>query len=463
MARLRNMARMNVASAPGTGTITLGTAVSGWLSFSQAGIQDGEVVTYFAVDGAAREIGRGTYTASGTTLARTTILRSTNSNAAVTLTDQAQVAISPAAEDFLIETNAQTGTSYTIVGNDLGKLVTFSNASAVAVTLPQATTSGLFSAGWFCRVYNSGAGVVTITPTTSTINGRSSLALGQGQGVLIVSNGSNYLVDRTPAGRETLTAARTYYVRTDGSDSNNGLANTSGGAFLTIQKAIDVVSSLDTSVYDVTIQIAAGTYSTSTGNILKSAVGSGTVHIIGDTATPSNVTVTTTGAMTNNTGNFYANALNTTYRIRGINFTSSGSGTINAINVVNCYVECGDLSFGSGLTRFMFATDGGYINKLSGEAISSVGASVALRTTSGGIVRIQGGTWTLTSTPAFSVAFTEAIIGGMVIATGVTFSGSATGVRYNANTNGVIFTNGGGATYFPGDSSGTTATGGQYA
>src|SRR5689334_14802974 len=38
--------------------------------------------------------------------------------------------------------NSQTGTSYTFVFSDRGKLVTFNNASPVAVTLPQATAAG---------------------------------------------------------------------------------------------------------------------------------------------------------------------------------------------------------------------------------------------------------------------------------------------------------------------------------
>jgi hypothetical protein len=90
-------------------------------------------------------------------------------------------------------------------------------------------------------------------------------------------------------GREVLTANRTYYVRTDGNDSNTGLGNTSGTAFLTIQKAVDVASTLDLSVYDVTIQLGTGTWTESV--TMKNAVGAGTIIIQGDLITPSNAVV----------------------------------------------------------------------------------------------------------------------------------------------------------------------------
>ena len=77
--------------------------------------------------------------------------------------------------------------------------------------------------------------------------------------------------------KEVLTANRTYYVLTTGSDSNTGLANTSGGAFLTIQKAIDTVGSLDLSIYNVTIQVGAGTYTQNL--VLKTIIGAGLVTL----------------------------------------------------------------------------------------------------------------------------------------------------------------------------------------
>ena len=68
----------------GTGTYTLAGAATGFESFSVVG--DGNTTYYCCTNGTDFEIGIGTYTASGTTLARTTILQSSNSDAAVNWT-----------------------------------------------------------------------------------------------------------------------------------------------------------------------------------------------------------------------------------------------------------------------------------------------------------------------------------------------------------------------------------------
>ena len=68
----------------GTGTITLsGTAPTGFQNFSVIGDTN---TTYYCIAGqgtAEWEVGVGTYTTSGTTLARTTVLSSSNAGAAV--------------------------------------------------------------------------------------------------------------------------------------------------------------------------------------------------------------------------------------------------------------------------------------------------------------------------------------------------------------------------------------------
>lgn len=99
MALLYNLARMTTATT-GTGTITLGSAAAPFLTFAQAGVTDGQVVSYAIIDGASNsEIGTGTYTSSGTTLTRT-VTKSSNSDSAISLSGAAQVFISPRAEDF---------------------------------------------------------------------------------------------------------------------------------------------------------------------------------------------------------------------------------------------------------------------------------------------------------------------------------------------------------------------------
>ena len=75
-------------------------------------------------------------------------------------------------DDTTLSFNAQTGTTYTLVIADLGKLVTTSNASAVTVTIPPS----VFAAGNQINVQSIGVGLtsftagagVTITSTGAT-------------------------------------------------------------------------------------------------------------------------------------------------------------------------------------------------------------------------------------------------------------------------------------------------------
>jgi hypothetical protein len=69
------------STTTGTGTITLAGAVSGFQSFSVIGNAN---TTYYAIVlGSEWEVGLGTYTLSGTTLSRDTILESSNGGTAV--------------------------------------------------------------------------------------------------------------------------------------------------------------------------------------------------------------------------------------------------------------------------------------------------------------------------------------------------------------------------------------------
>lgn len=88
-------------------------------------------------------------------------------------------------------TNAQTGTTYAMLASDAGTIVTFNNASPVAVSLSQATTNG-FTAGYSFFAQNLGVGAVTITPATSTINGAATLVIQKNEGCQITSDGINY-------------------------------------------------------------------------------------------------------------------------------------------------------------------------------------------------------------------------------------------------------------------------------
>ena len=63
--------------------------------------------------------------------------------------------------------NAQTGTTYTVVAGDVGKLVTLTNAAAIALTVP----AGLgLTSGQRIDLAQLGAGQVTVSGSGATVN-----------------------------------------------------------------------------------------------------------------------------------------------------------------------------------------------------------------------------------------------------------------------------------------------------
>lgn len=83
-------------------------------------------------------------------------------------------------DDTTIGFNAQTGTTYTLVIGDLGKIVTLSNASAITLTVPPS----VFSTGNIINVQQIGVGQVTLS---------------QGSGVTITSTGATSTAPKTRA------------------------------------------------------------------------------------------------------------------------------------------------------------------------------------------------------------------------------------------------------------------------
>lgn len=255
--------------------------------------------------------------------------------------------------------------------------------------------------------------------------------------------------------RERITANRTYYVATTGSDSNDGL--TLGAAFLTIQKAMDVAATIDFNGFTITVAIANGTY---IGNItVPVTVGQKlpqNLLIQGNTSTPTSVVLAGTIGFTA----MLLAAGGARCRVVGCQIAGN-VGNVYGVEVQpGGIIEWGNCDFGSNLFIHLYA-NGGFLSVASGYTISG-GGYAHYNAEAGGYLAMSNQTVTASGSPSFFGAF--ALVGyiGYMRSQGATFSGTVTGKRYDAGGNGVFNTGGGGASYFPGNAAGSTATGGLY-
>jgi len=120
----------------GTGTLTLAGALNGFDAFSEIG--DGNNTYYACTDGTDFEVGIGTYTLSGTTLSRDTVLESSSTK----ITADVDGAVSASAS--VTVDNVQGGTltvGQRVRGTGISGIVTIAGvASQTSITLSTAVT-----------------------------------------------------------------------------------------------------------------------------------------------------------------------------------------------------------------------------------------------------------------------------------------------------------------------------------
>jgi hypothetical protein len=263
----------------------------------------------------------------------------------------------------------------------------------------------------------------------------------------VVEDGGRIAADAFPS--------RNLYVRPSGNDNNPGFVNSDAGAFATITAAVNALSKMpyDPSAWDANngwVIQASGVH-TYNETVNLQDVPYRWVILLGDEGTPSNVVIQGSGHGVAATGT------KTRWYVRGFRIHATSGDSLHAEQggqITFRNIECG-----SATGAQLFAYVGG---RLIAEGNYSIvtSAPIHARAWANATIDIHGNTVTLTGTPAYSSYFAEARLNGLIRADGCTFTGSATGTKYYAETGGVIYANGG---TLPGSLAGSTGTGGQYA
>jgi len=305
------------------------------------------------------------------------------------------------------------------------------------------TASLLFQTGWSGRAEMGTAGGDDFTIKVSPDGSQWLTAL-----TVSSSDGRVSFPQGSPALRQRLTAPRSYYVRPDGSDSNDGLSDTSGGGFLTLQHAVDQALALDCGPHDVQIQLAAGAYGEEV--LLQGPLlGRGSLMITGNLTDPATVSTSRILARQGAVVGLAGLALigsdglqaesGAEIHAAALSFTGTGAAMVATGATLSCAGE--SLSIGAGIDTFA---------RLRQRANLAAGGS--------SITLASGITWG--SAGAFDLS--EFSLG---VLSGVTFDGDTAGCsggRYGLAQSAILDTNGAGSSFIPGSIDGSVATGGQY-
>ena len=260
---------------------------------------------------------------------------------------------------------------------------------------------------------------------------------------------------------EALTADRTYYVRTDGSDSNDGLENNAQHAWKTIQHAVRwVAGHLNLNGYTCYIQVADGNYDETNGvRLLSDPVGPGFVYVQGNSGNYNAVVV---DASSQGTGTVYARgSIKYVFRWMKVQNTAASGDRAAFYADTLSMITVKDLNVGTVGNAAFLGSDSGKV-LVQGSIGCAGNAAALIYAKFHGIVVVSGATITLSGNPSYSVATVYALAVSFVGFFSTTWSGSATGKRYSGDTLSLIETLGMGATWIPGSVAGTVTNGAVY-
>ena len=258
------------ATANTTVSFTLGSAVAGYQSFSV--MTNGDTTYYGASDGTNWEVGIGTYSTTGPTLTRTTILSSSNSGSAVTFSGTPNVWIDYPAGKSVYE---DASNNVTLPGTLTSTGIT---TPSVTATTNDLTLSAISTGAVNFNTLNGTALKATDSGSPSQVNYVEVQGGPSGQRALITSNGSDGnvpLVVRTKG-----TSAINFATNASSSNIQASVSHTASAVnFVQVSGAATTASptiSAQGSDGNVALQInskSAGTLSLGTGGGTQFRVG----------------------------------------------------------------------------------------------------------------------------------------------------------------------------------------------
>ena len=291
----------------GTGTLTLGGAVTGYQSFSAIGNANTTYYAIYASGGSEWEVGIGTYTASGTTLSRTTVLSSSNSGSLVSFS---------------------AGTKNVWCDYPAGKAVYTDTTGAIPT--PTITTPIINQIN-----DTNNNEILGFSPTTSATdyfvvkNG-----IGVGAPIHLYADGSS-----TNTGMHIQPKGTGLVTISDGTDFNKGIRFRSSGSAasaITLLDAVATAGRVVTFPDATTILVGRDTTDTLTNKSISGSTN--TLSNIGN-ASLTNSAITINGTSTSLGGSISVGSVTSV----------GGTGTVNGITLTGTVTTSGNLTLGGTL------------------------------------------------------------------------------------------------------------------